>query len=326
MLIQQLMSMMQSKQDVDATAYVPRPKNFVPGQQQDSYEYLGFFLNRIQEEEKLSKDQEKLLITESTEKVSVAEKILMNMIEETDAAKDSKSFTDTLVDKIFGGQLTITHKCLKCIEQNTTVERFLDLQLSFSSPLQSNELNDGNYDFTTQSLVNSFFGTEELIGENQYFCYKCGENCDGERKITLEQGPSNLILVCKHFEFNRELNVRRKLMHKTHYEHQITLMSRSKDGGHMLLSYKLYAVIVHSGQSMDAGHYITYAVNDADNWLKLNDTNISSFDGDINSFNMHNTPYILFYKLQTDDENNGRSPNDQGKIYRDICLPILIYS
>lgn len=208
----------------------------------------------------------------------------------------------TMINRIFGGKLFIENKCLKCQTQSTRTERHDNVRaLRLHFPTQ----HAADSKHTTQSLLNLYFSPEQMINDNQYFCDECKTLCDGERQISIEKGPSHLILVIKHFEFIQENNVRRKLLRKVHHDEQITLMTRSG----VRLKYDLYAVIIHSGVSMDAGHYFTF-VNQAGNWFKLNDNTTSHFDGDINGMDMLNTPYILFYKLQTEsnEEAKGEGP------------------
>lgn len=224
------------------------------------------------------------------------------------------TIVNTMVQKLFGGRLSINYKCLNCSAQSTNIDNFFDLQLSFPSPVpqlkdssvmastpQSPLIDKSSY--TTQSLLNSYFATEQMINDDRYYCDKCKALCDGERHITLDDGPSNLILVIKHFKYDRNCHVRRKLLHKVHHDEQITLMSRSKDNGYVRLKYKLYAVIVHCGMNIDSGHYYTYAVNNADEWFKFNDSHISrSSFTDVKNLSPLNTPYILFYELMQKEQ------------------------
>lgn len=244
-----------------------------------------------------------------------------NEQEKLSLSKTTTTIVQTMVQKLFGGQLSINYKCLNCNTQSTNIDNFFDLQLSFPSPApaQQNQLNGvgaaaattttvaastplppliDKTNYTTQSLLNSYFATEQMINDDRYYCNTCKALCDGERHITLEGGPSNLILVIKHFKYDRNCHVRRKLLNKVHHDEQITLVARSKDDGLLRLKYKLYAVIVHCGMNIDSGHYYTYAVNNADEWFKFNDSHISrSSFSDIKNLSTLNTPYILFYEL-----------------------------
>ena len=59
--------------------------------------------------------------------------------------------------------------------------------------------------------------------------------------------------------------------------------------------YNLYAVILHSGDSATAGHYISYIKKGA-KWYKCNDSNISTINEDEYDKQEDFQPYIIFYK------------------------------
>lgn len=64
------------------------------------------------------------------------------------------------------------------------------------------------------------------------------------------------------------------------------------------MQYSLYAVVVHKGLTLDAGHYFTLARDHFGDWYKFDDSNVStSLPNEIHSLKSPNTPYILFYKM-----------------------------
>ena len=74
--------------------------------------------------------------------------------------------------------------------------------------------------------------------------------------------------------------------------------SSGNEAGIRLAKYQLYAVVVHSGMSMDAGHYYTYASDEPDSWYMFNDSYVTKCSaGDVHRLRAPNTPYILFYRL-----------------------------
>lgn len=313
-----------------------RPSSFRYGHQQDSFEYLGFLLDQLHEEEKrcltaaakctdnmannLMNGNMKMENGNGNgngEQMDIDDNNMLNqtisidsppLTDDSDDAinpEDRKhsmanSTVHTMVQKLFGGRLSVNYKCLNCNTQSTNIDNFFDLQLSFPQPQAGSDsittsplIDKTNY--TTQQLLTSYFKTEQMINDDKYFCDKCKALCDGERHITLEEGPSNLILVIKHFKYDRNCHVRRKLLHKVHHDEVISMIARTKDGC-FRLKYKLYAVIVHCGMNIDSGHYYTYAINASDEWYKFNDSHISrSSFSDIKNLSTLNTPYILFY-------------------------------
>lgn len=270
----------------------PRPKKrFEIGKQHDSCEYLEYLLDTLHEEEKQNNQRS---IDNLHANLSIDELMLMILIEK--AVEVDAPFT-TAVQKLFDIRLLINCKCLYCKHESTHTENLFDLQLSF--PIGVN-------DYSTQSLLNSYFATEQLTNKEQYLCDECNALRDGERQITLQQAPHNFILVLKHFEFNRESGIRQKLLHKVHYDKQISLAAQTKDIDNIRandrLMYELNVVIVHRGNNMDCGHYYTLArCKTTGEWLELNDEKINHFDGDVNALPANNTPYILFYKLMLEE-------------------------
>lgn len=319
-----------------------RPSSFRYGHQQDSFEYLGYLLDQLHEEEKRclmaagknhnensihkvmngniklengngNGSMEQMDIdynnTSLNRTVSIDSPPLTDDSDDAINPDDHKSNVNTtvhtMVQKLFGGRLSVNYKCLNCDTQSTNIDNFFDLQLSFPHQQQQQTTGDSlttsplidKTNYTTQSLLNSYFATEQMINDDKYHCDNCKALCDGERHMTLEDGPSNLILVIKHFKYDRNYHVRRKLLHKVHHDEIISLIARKKDGC-FRLKYKLYAVIVHCGMNIDSGHYYTYAINTSDEWFKFNDSHISrSSFSDIKNLSSLNTPYILFYEF-----------------------------
>lgn len=373
-LIQQLISLLLYSVRLEITpndVLGERPKSFRPGYQQDSFEYLGFLLDQLHEEEKRCRTKannnnnnhvlpvangiktEKLengtinhtqeeqmeidenpefeppVSTESTPQTAESDdSVNSDGIKSLNSSSTNGNCTstdtrpttispttptnnntkelataNTMIQQLFGGQLLIKIKCLNCSSVSTNVDNFFDLQLSFPQPsgdgvmMMPSPLADKTT-YTTQSLVNSYFSTEKMIDDDKYFCDKCKMLCDGERNITLKQGPANLILLIKHFKYDRNYHVRRKLLHKVHHDEVFTLIATTENRKRMRLTYKLYAVVVHCGMNIDSGHYYTYAVNESNVWYKFNDSHISrSSFSEIKNLNNLNTPYILFYEL-----------------------------
>lgn len=299
-----------------------RPSTFLYGHQQDSFEYLGYLLDQLHEEERrflkgdidlsngssqlnqtireseeMDWDDEDSAAAESEKPASAVE---TNSVSPAQSQSPQREIQKTLIERVFAGRATVTYKCLECTSTSSIVDNFFDLQLAFppadgSTP--SKIYSNANNEYSTQSLLNDYFLTEQLIDEDRYYCEKCARRCDGERHIQVEDAPSNLILLVKHFKYDRKVNVRRKILNRVRLNETITLQTHQSDGESLLLTYRLYAAVVHSGMSIDSGHYYTFGTDSSGNWFNFNDSFISgsSLD-DIHSLNDWNTPYILFYK------------------------------
>lgn len=223
---------------------------------------------------------------------------------------ESPSDIKTLVQKLFGGELSINYTCSECKTESTRIEHFFDMQLSFSSSMLQNQSTVSNMDpmtdetmVSTQYLLDSLFATEILSNNNKYFCGECNEFSDGLREIELEKGPSHLILVFKHFEFNTRS---RKLLYKVHYDSKISLVNGEGES----LNYELESTVVHRGKGTDCGHYYTVGKNNSTEWFKFDDQHCRRFVGDINHLDAYETPYILFYKLKQTESNENSSDHD----------------
>lgn len=91
-----------------------------------------------------------------------------------------------------------------------------------------------------------------------------------------------------------------KLMHTMIYNQTVTLPTVRSQAEHS--SYQLYATVIHSGTTLDSGHYYTLAKDD-DEWFLYNDDVVSaSKAADINTLTNCCTPYILFYRRDDVDE------------------------
>lgn len=305
-----------------------RPQTFRWGHQQDSFEYLGFILDQLHEDEKRCQNGDKVTAQISTvpmidddenwDEEPTANAMEIDTTENVQTAVNDvpqstpETPVKTMVQRSFGGSLIIKYKCLNCSGSSTNYDHFFDLQLSFPHTNEVN-LSPKTNEYTTQSLLDSYFTTEQLVDDDKYYCEKCQMLCNGERNIALQTGPSNLILVIKHFKYDRNSHTRRKLLHKVHHDEMVTVTSVTQDNERLRLTYKLYAVIVHCGMNIDSGHYYTYATDRLGRWFKFNDSFISpSSMNEIKSLSDLNTPYILFYEFATSEKisDDCSSPND----------------
>lgn len=203
--------------------------------------------------------------------------------------EEASAYT-SLVHRVLGGESKIIHQCAQCDTNSHNTDKFRDLQLCFPEEISENQ------EVSVQDLINYYLTPEKLTGENKYRCDKCMKLCDAQRIITILQAPAHLILSLKHFRYDFDSRLRTKLRHKVVYNDTIRLPVSSASTT-IAETYHLYAAVVHSGYSMDYGHYFTYACDSKQNWYRFNDSFVSrtTFE-EFKSLKPPDTPYILFYE------------------------------
>ena len=328
-----------------------RPAYFLPGQQQDSSEFLCHLLDLLHEQKRSAtiscesnesslkyKDDKEIsdvsLVSEEggnikhwtteedlTESIASERKTqsladftqgedLAQMQQLSDSRSDSTdsgiqsvggedtSVQVPLVHRVLGGKCKITYQCAQCDTSSHNTDKFRDLQLSFPEEIQENQ------EVSVQDLINYYLTPEKLTGENKYRCDKCMKLCDAQRIIKILHAPAYLILILKHFHYDFDTRLRTKLRHKVMYNETIQLPV-STSLCTTTETYQLYAAVVHSGYSMDYGHYFTYARDSKQNWYKFNDSYVSQTTfNDFKDLKPPDTPYILFYEKSAPFEGN----------------------
>ncbi|KAF8978560.1 Ubiquitin carboxyl-terminal hydrolase 35 [Entomortierella lignicola] len=218
-------------------------------------------------------------------------KILFSRLEDEDPAskKTLSSFHGVMVNQV---------KCDNCGTVSSNKEEFYDLTI----PLPRSEYPD------LQTIVDVFPSVEELSDENnnKYFCDHCQSLQSAKRHTMLTSLPMNLIISLNRFEFDVQRSRRIKI--NTPIQLSESIQIKIQDG-HELQVYNLFAVVVHTGESANHGHYYTYAKDsipsegkspDDEQWLLYNDTSvtISSFEAMERALasSRADTPYMLFFR------------------------------
>ena len=185
-----------------------------------------------------------------------------------------------------------------------------------------------------RDLVAHYFKPERLEGDNKYQCETCKSLQDCERTLKVVRAPECLILTLLRFAYDVKTQSRSKIFQDVTYPKTVYIevhddgtktsshrRSKSKSPGVVKVEvYALMTVIVHSGLSLDCGHYYCYArhcipVDKAkvstkkrnddvdfleDRWYLFNDCRVSystysSFSNVTKRF-AKDTAYVLFYK------------------------------
>lgn len=146
----------------------------------------------------------------------------------------------TLVERMFGGRLSTSIRCLQCHSLSEKEEPFTDLSLAFcptgtvgSSTVHSHQgaVNGGSENsegaakderseerpkmetvLSLLDLLEYFLAPEILEEDNCYFCERCGSLQRAERAIHVVTAPEYLILTLLRFSYDATCHVRRKIL------------------------------------------------------------------------------------------------------------------
>ncbi|KAF0288086.1 Ubiquitin carboxyl-terminal hydrolase 38 [Amphibalanus amphitrite] len=137
--------------------------------------------------------------------------------------------------------------------------------------------NQTEIELTVSQLLLDYLTPERLCGDNQYYCTKCTGLRDAERQLRLLSPPANLVVSLMRFAVDRRTGARRKVLTPVELTEWLTVPLATGPPA----QYRLYAVIVHAGHSLDAGHYFSFCrasggggIDGMDDtgWWRLDDT------------------------------------------------------
>lgn len=285
-----------------------RPLDFLPGLQHDSSEFMGSLLDKLHEADKkyILNTNDCDVEMSGMEDAACCIGDMVNKPEETNGETDSPNIVEidnaeeevtadasqmnkfidntcelnhsTIVQKVFGGKISTTCVCSSCESKSVSIDSFRDLALSFPEKEKNEDDWDNGTEYSVQELLDYYFTSEQLTldADNQYHCEKCKILCDGVRCTELLESPKNLILTLKHFRYDSRYHTRSKLLiNKMIHNESIQVNVRSGQESREV-SYQLYAAVVHSGISLDSGHYYTFSCEKDQAWYKFNDNYVST--------------------------------------------------
>ena len=113
-------------------------------------------------------------------------------------------------------------------------------------------------------LLQHYFEPEGLTGDNQYWCEGCGGLQDAQQSLTVEAAPACLLLTLLRFKYDPGLGGRLKVTTALDYPARLELPVRGEQSG---VGYSLQAVVIHSREGGDSGHYYTWA-REQDRWVE----------------------------------------------------------
>uniref|UniRef100_A0A6C0CA42 USP domain-containing protein n=1 Tax=viral metagenome TaxID=1070528 RepID=A0A6C0CA42_9ZZZZ len=189
---------------------------------------------------------------------------------------DAQEFLNTLMDAMheslkenrisiisdtFYGKYETIVKCKSCDGMTKTYEDFMFLTL----PVSDSDMDD------LDGLIKKSSHSEELFGENQYYCEKCKKLSNALKVVSISKLPDVLIVHLKRFTKTNKINN--------------FVNVPNKYGEHELIG-----VINHSG-GLSGGHY-TANVLINDKWYLMNDSSCRVMTENV----ITHQAYILFYE------------------------------
>ena len=173
--------------------------------------------------------------------------------------EDAHEFTRFLFEKmdktnvynLFKGKLRSRVLCLKCQTCSDTNESMMDVSLEIKHAQSLEE------------ALSRFMKREMLNKDNQYRCSVCNQLCDAQKQISIRRAPQILTIHLKRFGFSRQFGS--KITRHIQFKPTLSLspyMSKASSDA----TYKLKAVLVHSGSSCHSGHYLSFVKGNDNAW------------------------------------------------------------
>ena len=153
----------------------------------DAHEFLIFLLNSLDEQITVRDGTQ----SAPSELEEAETKFGTKDSEPADSAEQSQSRQYSLTD-IFGGTFRSETRCSCCETVTCTEEPFMDLSVE----VQEN--------YSLSGCLNAFSAVEKLSGKNKYWCDKCCDLQEAEKKLKIKSPPQVLIFQLKHFKYIAE--------------------------------------------------------------------------------------------------------------------------
>ncbi|OQS00944.1 deubiquitinating enzyme 1-like [Achlya hypogyna] len=202
-----------------------------------------------------------------------------------DLVQANDKASPTWVHAIFQGTLTNETTCLGCRAVSRRDETFLDLSLEI----------EPNSSLT--HCLKQFGQVETLMGDDKFSCDACCSRQDAEKRLYLRTTPP-----APHMEDSQSFA---KLFHRVLFPQELRLPGR------LMLTpsdviYDLFGVVIHIGNGLDEGHYVSLILWKGQ-WLLFDDDYVSKVDeamlnecyGPGSEASSSATGYLLFYKQRS---------------------------
>ncbi|KAK3283562.1 hypothetical protein CYMTET_8744 [Cymbomonas tetramitiformis] len=224
---------------------------------------------------------------------------------EADGRSGADDGADNPISQLFGGEVCSQVSCLGCGNVSERQEPFLDISLSMPDKETSRTSNtegeaeaEGTPFSSMEECLASHTSSEELTGDEQYYCERCGKG-SARRQVRFASLPQVLCLHLKRFQWGSkgrgkvdvQVDFPLRGLDMSPYMRGSSCVSssqgstegesandeqRSAEGvGRTRTAYDLVAMVVHHGKYAGSGHYTSYAYSSENRiWLEYNDNRV----------------------------------------------------
>nr|XP_054501101.1 ubiquitin carboxyl-terminal hydrolase 36 [Agelaius phoeniceus] len=192
---------------------------------------------------------------------------------------DRQTQATTLVHQIFGGYLRSRVKCLECKTVSDTYDPYLDVTLEVERAAN------------IVRALELFVKPEQLGGDNAYRCSMCRKKVSASKRFTIHRASNVLTISLKRFG-SCGPSGGRKITKDVGYPEILDVRPYMSEPKGDPITYGLYAVLVHSGYSCNAGHYFCYVKASNGQWYRMNDHEVHPSNIKVV---LNQQAYVLFY-------------------------------
>tara|TARA_R110002050_G_scaffold33812_2_gene85637 strand:+ start:758 stop:1294 length:537 start_codon:yes stop_codon:yes gene_type:complete len=177
---------------------------------------------------------------------------------------------------------------LRCGKIRRKLDPFLDLSISIPQKYVPKFRND-NPSCTLEDCLDKFTGPETMEATEKYSCKSCLSNESAIKQFTFDTVPNVLCIHVKRFRWPNRGKI------STHVEPPEVLDLSQFTKRQSPMPYRLFAVINHHGYGTWAGHYTSFCLSPAGEWIHYNDAEVfpSTWEEVKTS-----QAYILFYRKE----------------------------
>ncbi|XP_058259684.1 ubiquitin carboxyl-terminal hydrolase 1 [Hemibagrus wyckioides] len=176
-----------------------------------------------------------------------------------------------MLKQLFQGQLVLRTRCLECECYTERREDFQDISVpvqedetSCSEPSSEISPDPKPEQKTLRWAISQFASVERIVGQDKYFCETCHHYTEAERSLLFDKTPDVVTIHLKCFAASglemdpyaglSKVNTPLLTPLKLSLDEWSTRPSSTHEQHH----YRLFAVVMHSGVTINSGHYTTY--------------------------------------------------------------------